>query len=247
CTFTVTVNDTEAPVVTCPANITVSTARGSCASNVTFSATATDNCGTANVTCDPVSGSSFARGATTVTCTADDTHGNASQCTFTVTVNDTEAPVVTCPANIIVSTAGGFCASNVTFSATATDNCGTANVTCDPVSGSSFARGTTTVTCTADDTHGNTSQCTFTVTVNDTEAPVVTCPANIIVSTAGGSCARNVTFSATATDNCGTANVTCDPLSGSGFARGTTTVTCTADDTHGNSSQCTFTVTVNDT
>src|SRR5439155_1516246 len=247
CSFTVTVSDSELPVITCPANISVNTSAGACVSNVTFAVTATDNCGTATVTCTPASGSSFALGPSTVNCSASDGHGNTATCSFTVTVSDTDAPVITCPADISVSTSGGTCASNVTFAVTATDNCGTAAVTCTPASGSSFALGPTTVTCSANDGHGNSAACTFTVTVSDAEAPVIACPANISVSTSGGTCSSNVTFAVTATDNCGTAAVTCTPASGSSFALGPTTVNCSASDGHGNSGTCSFTVTVNDT
>src|SRR5206468_1026625 len=154
-------------------------------------------------------GSSFALGPTTVNCSANDGHGNSATCSFTVTVKDTELPAMACPGNMTVSTSGGSCASNVTFAVTATDNCGTATVTCNPVSGSSFALGPTTVNCSASDGHGNSATCSFTVTVNDTEPPVITCPANISVNTSGGTCASNVMFVVTATDNCGTTTVTC--------------------------------------
>src|SRR6185503_17103697 len=53
-----------------------------------------------------------------------------------------------------------------------------------------------------------------------------------------------VNFSASATDNCGTANVSYDHASGSVFSVGTTPVTVTATDDVGNSSSCTFNVTV---
>src|SRR5204862_4492742 len=121
------------------------TAPGTCSSNVTFNATASDNCGTATVTCSPTSGSAFAKVTTTVNCTADDGNGNSAACSFTVTVKDHEKPTIACPANITVDTAPGTCSSNVTFNATASDNCGTANVTCTPASGTAFAKGTTTV------------------------------------------------------------------------------------------------------
>src|SRR5439155_17646435 len=168
-----------------------------------------------------------------------DGQGNSAACTFTFTVCDAEAPVIACPLTIRVSPPIGACVSNVTFAVTATDNCGTATVTCTPASGSSFALGPTTVNCSASDGHGNTATCSFTVTVSDTDAPVITCPADISVSTSGGTCASNVTFAVTATDNCGTAAVTCTPASGSSFALGPTTVTCSANDGHGNSATCT--------
>ncbi|MFN3968232.1 HYR domain-containing protein [Flavobacterium sp.] len=183
CTFTVTVNDTEVPTINCPANITVSNTLGQCGANVTFAATASDNCGTANLSYSPASGSTFAVGTTTVTATANDGNGNTTSCNFTVTVNDTEAPTLTCPSNITVGNSPGQCGANVTFAATASDNCGTANLSYSPASGSTFAVGTTTVTATANDGNGNTTSCNFTVTVNDTEAPTVSCPANIVKNT----------------------------------------------------------------
>src|SRR5438128_4616652 len=101
-------------------------------------------------------------------------------CTFTVTVQDTQPPTITCPMNQTLL-ANANCQAVATYTATATDNCTTPppTVMCTPPSGSTFAKGTTTVTCTATDGAGNTSMCTFTVTVNDTQPPSITCPANI--------------------------------------------------------------------
>src|SRR5204863_1053466 len=110
----------------------------------------------------------------------------------------------------------------------ASDGCSTVTTNCVPASGSSFPKGVTTVTCTATDTSGNTNACTFTVTVNDTQAPSITCPANIVVIAPGGSCASNLTFAASASDNCPGVTTNCVPASGSAFSKGVTTVTCTA-------------------
>jgi hypothetical protein len=52
-------------------------------------------------------------------------------------------------------------------------------VTCDPPSGTEFPVGTTAVTCTAIDAAGNVGTCTFNVTVEDREAPQVTCRAGV--------------------------------------------------------------------
>src|SRR5207249_11078957 len=108
----------------------VSTASGQCASNVSFLATFTDNCGGGSIVCVPASGSSFPKGVTNVVCTATDASGNSSNCSFTVTVTDTERPVPSCPGNIAVSTAPGQCASNVSFLATFTDNCPGGSILC---------------------------------------------------------------------------------------------------------------------
>src|SRR5262249_43055103 len=95
-------SDVNPPQVNCPANSTTNAPQASCASNVTFSVSATDNCVVTNVTAVPASGSSFPVGTTTVTVTAADASGNTNFCTFTVTVNDTQPPVITCPGNITV-------------------------------------------------------------------------------------------------------------------------------------------------
>jgi hypothetical protein len=54
-----------------------------------------------------------------------------------------------------------------------------------------------------------------------------------------------VTYAVSATDpDDAVASLTCIPASGGGFPIGTTTVTCTAADTHGNTSNASFTVRV---
>src|SRR5207247_1189329 len=221
-------------------------APGVCNSNVTFTVSATDNCAGVTVASVPASGSSFAVGTTTVTSTATDAHGNTSTCSFTVTVTDNQLPQISCPANLTVNAAPGACSSNVTFTVNATDNCPGVTVASAPASGSSFAVGTTTVTSTATDAAGNTSTCSFTVTVTDNQLPQITCPANLSVNAAPGACSSNVTFTVNATDNCPGVSVSSAPASGSSFAVGTTTVTSTATDAAGNTSSCSFTVTVTD-
>jgi sugar lactone lactonase YvrE len=81
-----------------------------------------------------------------------------------------------CPANITVKTGSGraTCDQVVTWTApTATDNCGAVPVTSDYHPGDTFPVGTTTVTYTATDASGNSSHCSFTVTVVDTTPPVI--------------------------------------------------------------------------
>jgi hypothetical protein len=83
------------------------------------------------------------------------------------------ACVLTCPANITVPNDAGDCGAIVTFAdPTETGNCGGV-ITADHPSGSFFPVGTTTVTFTDTRLDGSTATCNFTVTVNDTESPVV--------------------------------------------------------------------------
>ena len=122
------------------------------------------------VVCSPASGSPFGLGSTVVTCGAmDAAHNAAAPVTFTVLVVDTTAPVVAPLANLTASTTGS--SAIVTFTATATDNVSApANVVvaCSPASGTAFPLGVTTVSCTAKDQAGNTSDAvSFTVTVTE--------------------------------------------------------------------------------
>ena len=76
--------------------------------------------------------------------------------------------ILTCPDNISTSNDPGECGAIVTYDDASGAGCGT--VTCDHPSGSFFDVGTTTVTCTS--SVGPT--CSFTITVTDDEAPVIT-------------------------------------------------------------------------
>lgn len=78
--------DTEPPVLTVPADITVD-ATSPDGAMVAFVASAVDNVdGVVAVTCAPESGSVFGVGPTTVTCSATDAAGNRATATFVATV-----------------------------------------------------------------------------------------------------------------------------------------------------------------
>ena len=91
-----------------------------------------------------------------------------------ITVNDTTPPVVTVNDKTVEATspAGAI----ITYPATAVDNVdGVLTPACTPPSGSTFALGATTVTCTAKDAAGNTGSDTAVMRVVDTTPPVSTC------------------------------------------------------------------------
>ncbi|MCQ6281037.1 HYR domain-containing protein [Bacillus sp. EB600] len=170
-TFTQTVEaflPTPPPTISCPPNITISNDPGVCGATVNYPPPmVTDECPAGfTVVCNSPSGSFFPVGATTVTCTVTDPCGGSASCTFTVTVNDTEPPAITCPADITVFNDPGRNGAFVNFpEPTVSDNCPGVTAVCTPASGSFFPPGTTTVTCTATDAAGNTSTCSFNVTV----------------------------------------------------------------------------------
>ena len=246
CSQTVTVTDNQAPVISCQGNITnvVATSADGAIVNYTIPV-GTDNCAGAITTrtAGLASGATFPIGTTTVTHLVTDAAGLTASCSFTVTVVGV-SPSITCPVNINVNNTIGQCGAAVTFAATETVGIPASVITYSTASGSNFPVGTTTVTATATNAVGS-SSCTFTVTVNDAEAPVISCPANISVNNDANQSGATVTFAATATD-CSAVNLTYSPNSGSFFPIGSTQVTATATDSNNNSSNCTFTVTVVD-
>jgi len=78
--------DTVPPVVTVPAS-SVTDATSAAGAVIVYAASALDDVdGTLTPACAPASGSAFPVGATTVTCTATDAHGNTGSASFTITV-----------------------------------------------------------------------------------------------------------------------------------------------------------------
>src|SRR6266700_7822818 len=105
---------------------------------------------------------------------------------FTVTIVDTEPPVITTPTNLIVVAALGQCSAVVSYEVTLHDNSPGATLVCIPPSGSTFSNGITTVVCIAADVAGNKTTNAFTVTIVDQEKPVLHLPTNISVPAESG-------------------------------------------------------------
>lgn len=179
--FTVTVTDGEDPVVIVPSDIVVNTDPGEATAIVDFAdPTASDNVGIISAPTQVaglISGSAFPIGPTTVRFEARDAAGNIGTASFTVTVSDGQEPVVTVPADIVVGTDPGEATAVVTYGTpTATDNVdGTLVPTLEAglASGVTFPLGETLVTYKAEDNDGNVGTASFTVTVEDREAPVI--------------------------------------------------------------------------
>jgi subtilisin-like proprotein convertase family protein len=218
--FVVTIVDNVPPVVTWPSNVTASADAGACSKLVTsLTPSVSDNCPASIMVTwtrtgdTPGSGTGSANGiynvgSTDIDFTVTDGTTILTQ-TVTVTITDDENPVLSpCPGNIVVSNDPGVCNASVSWTPpTATDNCPGVGVTSNLSSPTLFAvGGPYGITYTATDGSGNTDQCSFTVTVDDTEAPVLTgppLPASIIVSPSPA-CSQFVSLDGGgATDNCG--------------------------------------------
>jgi hypothetical protein len=236
--FSVFVTDTTPPELTVPADIETDNPV------VSYTVSAVDNIdGPVGVNCSKPSGSTFPSGRTKVVCTAVDAHFNLTTDAFFVRVTG-GAPQITVPDDKFIeatSAAGAvvhFADEVIAEEAT--------SVTCTPPSGSTFALGTTTVTCTATNTAGSTAA-SFLITVADNSGPVLDIPTVLEVE-ATSPAGATVSYVATATDAVdGPVAVDCQPASGTFFAFGTTTVLCTAFDTKGHETAGSFDVIVQDT
>lgn len=277
-TVTIEDNEDPSFTFCLPTNPTVQADPGVCTytvSGTAWDAIATDNCGVVIVTAE-LTGATIASGlttlnnvifnlgTTTVTWTAIDNAGNSATCVYTVLVEDTQAPIISScgvVGSLTVAANSGVCSfTNVGtgWDVVATDNCTTIAVAYELTgattgSGTSlnnvvFNLGTTLVTWTVTDGSGNTSVCSYTIVVEDTQVPIISdCPTNIVLTNDAGICGAEATWiEPTADDNCSVNSFTSNFASGHVFPVGVTTVIYIATDGSGNSTTCNFTVTVTD-
>ena len=254
CGFTVTVIDTEAPILEAPVNITYVQVEGECESVVTFEIpVGTDNCpGALTIQTDNTgltTGDIFPVGVTSLCYLSTDASGNQTPLCFDVVVLDTEAPVVLqCPGDVDVDADQGICGAALTMAQPiATDNCGYVSMFDDAPN--ILPVGNTLVTWVITDQSANTQQCQFTVTVHDIETPVITCPDDVIVVAEWGACQDTVAVDTPVVmDNCAIETVWNDfnnSADASGvYPLGITTVNWMVVDVNGNSSTCSMTVDV---
>lgn len=181
------------------------------------------------------------------TVTASNTGGTSPESNAVAISIDVENPTISAPADVTMDNEAGKCgASNVALGTPQTDdNCEVATVSNDAPA--EFAVGTTTVTWTVTDSHGNTATATQTVTVNDVEKPSITAPADVLVRTDAGACsASGVDLgSPTTADNCAVDGAATNDAPSS-FPKGETVVTWTVTDIHGNTKTATQKVVVED-
>jgi uncharacterized protein YjbI with pentapeptide repeats len=118
----------------------------------------------------------FPVGSTTVTCTAIDAAGNEATASFTATVLDETAPIITAPADIADYPASSPLGTDVPIGmATATDNVTAAgDIEITNNAPTIFPLGPTNVEWKATDEAGNFAVATQVVTVADEVAPVIT-------------------------------------------------------------------------
>ncbi|MEP4910619.1 MAG: HYR domain-containing protein, partial [Algibacter sp.] len=246
CEQIVTVTDDELPTITCPDSITVTADAGLCsASNVDLGEPiTTDNCSVEPATNNALE--PFALGDTTVTWTVTDGSGNIAICEQIVTVIDGALPIITCPSDVTVSVDTNTCgATNVSLGDLDVEDCTSVTVTNNAPT--TFEIGNTTVIWTVIDAAGNETTCEQIVTVIDNISPefVETLPVDDTVECDSIPDAETLT----ATDNCGTVNVTYEEVKTDGSCESNYTLerTWTATDSSNLSTVYTQTITVTDT
>lgn len=218
CTFKVTLLDVTPPSITCPGEQIV-TADAACAGLtgdwIAAATNVSENCSAAHliqVTQMPASGTPLSghNDAEEVTLTATDIYGNSASCTFTVKLKDVTPPSITCPPDQTVA-ADADCRGVVgerRGMAIVADNCRPVSdilLVQAPGANASLVghNDVRTVTLMANDQHGNTATCNFTVILKDVTPPSVICPANTTISCKAEVPGPN-TGSVTASDNCST-------------------------------------------
>ncbi|MBS1634267.1 MAG: HYR domain-containing protein, partial [Bacteroidetes bacterium] len=272
CSFTVTVQDNEKPTITCQPDITVAAPSGACNTMVTVTPpTVSDNCGFVQLL-TPVrdDGASMSDpypiGVTKIFWKAVDAAFNDNDCMQTVTVTGDVVVTIQCPPTVTRNTDAGHCYATIPVAdlgtASLLTGCNVVGFTYQRSDGLPFSAvypvGTTIVTWNAVNEFGEVlKSCAQEVVVTDNVNPTITLPVVAPDYNAdNGLCQASLSFTATATDNCGIDHISyyinyntpgqtqiSFPYN---FPVGTTTVTVEATDIHNNVSTSTFDVTVVD-
>lgn len=195
CSQSIIVYDNIFPLITCPADFTVSYSNNCSYTipNLIPLATASDNC-TFGITQMPLPGGSTTAPTTTIVLTITDVAGNSATCATVVTAVDNLGPDIVCkdtliigiieypeiPASKFVTSATDNCSSLLTYSARRMGNvCGSnvpddfgpyVDICCDDVND------TLTIVVRVADQLGNITECMVALMVQDKLAPMVTIP-----------------------------------------------------------------------
>jgi len=260
CSFDITVIDTLPPIVTCPMDLTVMT-NADCEVillDYTSDITVSDNCSLPmdiTINQNPTPATILMGTAThTIVMTATDETGHSSQCTFEITTVDGVPPTITCPPNdsLILNATCEITLADYTTNATVMDLCASPidiTITQSPLPSTILmGTGEQEIILTAYD-GVDSSTCLFSLILQDTLPPVLTCPLNQDV-TVNQSCLAVVpdyTAMGSMADPCNPAilsTITQTPASGTLLSAANTleTITLTATDNSGNQEMCSFVI-----
>jgi hypothetical protein len=255
CEATVTVVDDIDPSITANAGVSITLdANGDATVDVNaLVASATDNCGTPDVTANVTAVDCSDVGPLAITLTATDASGNTATAVANVTVVDNTDPVVTAVANVVevaLGTGGTAAINAAALTASATDACGAPTVTASPSAVNCDNIGPVAVTLTATDSSGNTSTAIANINVVDNIAPtVVTRNIDVTLDANGEATITAAQINNGSSDNCTAAGALTLSLDVDSFDcsdEGANVVNLTVTDAEGNSASAPATVTVTD-
>ncbi|HNG13567.1 MAG TPA: HYR domain-containing protein [Saprospiraceae bacterium] len=273
CAFNITVTDAIKPEHgLCPPNQMIEVPDTICGAIVTWSEPEfTDNCDNdLFIISSHNSGDYFPTGKTIVTYIAIDDFGNVDTCSFELFIRETIKPVLfNCPSDVTLESLPNACGNFHNWIVpTATDNCDTNVVITSNFSpGEFFPVGTTVVIYTATDNSGNVTTCSFTITITETQNPILICPQDIVIDGFGNivtdpsdfiadvvpdTCNNLVLFfnQFIGNDNCAPAGIVAQqiapdsPKNGEAFPADTYNMVFGVTDPSGLSATCAFNITV---
>jgi len=247
CTATVTVEDKVAPVALC-SDLTVQV--GS-TENVTITASqvdggSSDACGIQSVMLSTTSFSCADVGSNTTILTVTDVNGNAGTCAAAITVEDNVAPTALCQ-DITVQLGANGTATIIPqqIDNGSNDLCGTPALSLDNTTFTCSDVGVKAVTLTATDAGGNTSSCSASVLVENSNPPTAICQ-DVVIDFGNSNGSVNLDLIPADVDNgssvvCGnpilSLSVTKFTLDCNNFSTPQST-TLTVTDENGNSTSC---------
>ncbi len=255
CQTLITVTDNEPPVFNCHHD-TIIINDDSTSHGIIFnyrSPIATDNCSHSKITMVKglSSGSFFPNGKTSLTFVATDEANNFSECSFNVFVIHSNTRVISdaafCPPDIIQESKPARCGAIVNYSFPDTKDNERYQLMEGIASGRFFPCGTTINKFQKTVSQNLVQECSFKVTVKETEEPILHCPNDTVIYCKANE--NSIRFSydtPEAYDNCGIDSLTRVQglVSGAEFPVGVTQIRYKATDKSGNSSECSFNVSV---
>lgn len=246
CTALVSIADNSAPV---PVQSNLPMVQAEC--SVTVAApTAQDNCAgmITGSTTDPVTYST--QGTFTIHWTFTDGHGNTSNQTQEVVLDDNIPLSLLCPGTQIMVLNSNCEAALADFHemTTITDNCGNNSKVQTPAPGTIFVGAqTVALSVTATDAGGNQASCMFNVVLEDQTAPTSACKDITVQLDAAGTASINaISVDNGSTDACGIQSRSVSPNTFTCSEVGTNVVLLTVTDVNGNTDACSAVVTVQD-
>ncbi|NNF01983.1 MAG: HYR domain-containing protein, partial [Bacteroidia bacterium] len=249
CNANVTVLDTVAPEAVCQDNSAELDSLGMLILDATIlDGGSSDACGVASITVDHGPFMCAYVGTNTLNVIVTDSNGNVDSCSAVLTVLDVTAPAAVCQdITAYLDSQGTVKIDGADVDGGSSDACGIGSLFVGPNEFDCSDVGPNTVTLVVTDVNGNSRNCTATVTVEDTLAPVALCQDIPVKLDASG----NATITPAMVDNgsndpCGPLTYALDVNSFTCANVGPNPVTLTVTDANGNSSSCSATVSISD-